>query len=107
MSATLAVEKATLRRVHDGLVHIRKGLGPFVDVRMRKARGQNWLHYASRASGSGPNDPLDAYGLLKTILDNCAMYSTRLFGRKTNTERVALLPWRWMRAMLPRTRPRR
>jgi hypothetical protein len=37
---------------------------------MKKKHGLRWLHYASRAAGSGPNDPLDAYGLLKTIIDN-------------------------------------
>ena len=70
MSMTLTAEKATLRRVQDGLFHIRKGLAPFVEARMRKAHGADWLRYASRATGAGANDALDAYGLLKTMIDN-------------------------------------
>ena len=37
---------------------------------MRKAHGDQWLQYTSRAQGSSPNAALDAYGLLKTMLDN-------------------------------------
>lgn len=69
-AATATAETATLRRVQDGLFHVRKGLAPFVEARMRKARGADWLRYASRASGSGAGDALDAYGLLKTMIEN-------------------------------------
>src|SRR5208282_700651 len=31
--------------------------------------GDRWLHYASRAQGSSPNAALDAYGLVKTMID--------------------------------------
>lgn len=63
-------EKETLRRITDALFHIRKGLTPFIEARMKKVHGANWLRYASRASGGRPDDPLDAYGLLKTMLDS-------------------------------------
>jgi uncharacterized protein len=66
----MSAEKETLRRVQDGLFHLTKGLTPFVEARMRKEHGERWLQYASRAQGSPPNSALDAYGLLKTMLDN-------------------------------------
>jgi predicted AAA+ superfamily ATPase len=69
-TATVTAEKQRLRRVQDGLFHLRKGLTSFVEARMRKARGADWSRYASRAAGSGTGDSLDAYGLLKTMLDN-------------------------------------
>ena len=65
----MTAEKETLRRVQDGLFHLQKGLTPFVEARMKTAHGTNWLHYASRAAGSPPNASLDAYGLIKTIVD--------------------------------------
>lgn len=36
---------------------------------MKGIHGANWLHYASRAVGGAPNAPLDAYGLVKTMID--------------------------------------
>jgi hypothetical protein len=63
------VEKETLRRVHDGIFHLQRGLAPFVEGWMRKAHGPQWINYASRAAG-GSDDALDAYGLLKTMIDN-------------------------------------
>lgn len=70
MTAGLAAEKETLRRVQDSLFHLTRGLTPFVEGRMRKVHGERWLHYASRAQGSAPGAALDAYGLLKTMIDN-------------------------------------
>jgi len=32
-------EKETLRRVTDGLFHLRKGLAPFVEARMKQRHG--------------------------------------------------------------------
>ena len=63
-------EKETLRRVTDGLFHLRKGLAPFVEARMKQRHGDRWHHYASRATGAAITDALDAYGLVKTMLDN-------------------------------------
>src|SRR3984885_9976981 len=65
----MSAEKETLRRVQDGLFHLTKGLTPFVSARMKAIHGERWLHYASRAQGSAPNSPLDAYGLVKTMID--------------------------------------
>jgi hypothetical protein len=65
----MSAEKDTLRRVQDGLYHLQKGISPFVEMRMKSKHGQKWLHYASRTNGSAPNDHLDTYGLLKTMID--------------------------------------
>jgi predicted AAA+ superfamily ATPase len=77
----MSAEKDTLRRVQNGLFHLQKGLAPFVEARMKSKHGVNWLHYASRATGSGPNAKLDAYGLLKTIVDNWRDVFDDAFGR--------------------------
>jgi len=77
----MSAEKETLRRVQDGLFHLQKGLAPFVEVRMKDRHGANWLHYASRATGGSPNAKLDAYGLLKTMLDNWREVFDDAFGR--------------------------
>lgn len=74
-------EKETMRRVHDALFHVRKGLLPFVEGRMTKVHGPNWLRYASRAAGGRPDDALDAYGLLKTIIDSWRDVFDEAFGR--------------------------
>lgn len=75
------IEKEILRRVQDGLFHLHKGLKPFVEARMKAVHGANWMHYASRAQGARPGDPLDAYGLAKTILDNWREVFDEAFGR--------------------------
>ena len=62
-------EKETLQRVQGGLYHLRRGLTPFVEARMKARYREKWLHYASRAVGGSPNAPLDEYGLLKTMID--------------------------------------
>ena len=53
-----------------GLYHLRRGLSPFVEARMKAKHGANWLHYASRAAGGSTTAALDEYGLLKTMIDN-------------------------------------
>ncbi|MHC2255110.1 hypothetical protein ACVILK_004802 [Bradyrhizobium embrapense] len=65
----MSIEKETLRRVQDGLFHLQRGLTPFVTSRMKAVHGERWLHYASRAMGAAPSSALDAYGLVKTMLD--------------------------------------
>jgi hypothetical protein len=56
--------------VQSALYHLRRGLTPFVEARMKAKHGAQWLHYASRAAGGSPEMPLDEYGLLKTMIDN-------------------------------------
>ena len=59
------------KRVRDALdFTLKPVLQGFVEANMKARHGQRWLHYASRAAGQEPNDPLDVYGLLKTVLDN-------------------------------------
>lgn len=77
----MSAEKETFQRVQGGLFHLQKGLAPFVEARMKAAHGANWLHYASRASGATPNAPLDAYGLVKTMLDGWREVFDDAFGR--------------------------
>jgi hypothetical protein len=74
-------EKETLQRVQGGLYHLQRGLTPFVEARMKLAHGANWLNYASRASGGAPNAPLDAYGLVKTMIDRWRENFDDAFGR--------------------------
>ena len=62
-------EKETLRRVQGGLFHLRKGLAPFVEARMKARFGANWLLHARRAQSDSSSAELDAYGLLKTMID--------------------------------------
>jgi hypothetical protein len=50
---------------------------------MKAQHGNRWLHYASRSAGQGAGDPLDVYGLLKTILDNWQEVFGERFDRKT------------------------
>jgi hypothetical protein len=57
------------------------GLAPFVEARMTKVHGPSWLRYASRASGARPDDALDAYGLLKTMIDSWREVFDEAFGR--------------------------
>jgi hypothetical protein len=77
----MSEEKATLRRVQDGLFHLRRGLTPFVEARMRKCHGDRWQQYASRAQGSPSLGPLDDYGLLKTMIDSWREAFDEAFGR--------------------------
>jgi hypothetical protein len=77
----MTAEKETLRRVQDGLFHLQRGLTPFVEARMKAVHGANWLHFASRAQGSAPNAPLDAYGLVKTMIDRWREVFDDAFGR--------------------------
>ena len=71
------------KRVRDTLDFVLKPiLDGFVEANMKKKHGVRWLHYASRSAGSGPADPLDVYGLLKTILDNWQDVFGGCFDRK-------------------------
>jgi hypothetical protein len=63
-------EKQTLQRVQGALYHLRRGLAPYVERRMRARHGAQWPVYASRSAGADPRGPLDEYALLKTMIDN-------------------------------------
>src|SRR5438874_2545816 len=77
----MLAEKQTLERVQGGLYHLQRGLAPFVEGRMKTVHGATWLHYASRAAGGPPNAPLDAYGLVKTMIDRWREVFDDAFGR--------------------------
>jgi hypothetical protein len=62
-------EKEALQRVQGALYHLRKGLAPFVEARMKTKHGPQWQVYASRAAGGDLRAALDEYGLLKTMID--------------------------------------
>jgi hypothetical protein len=62
-------EKQALQRVQGALYHLRRGLAPFVEARMKAKHGAQWQVYASRAAGGDPRAALDEYGLLKTMID--------------------------------------
>ena len=65
----MSAEKETLQRVQGALYHLRRGLAPFVETRMKARHGAQFLAYASRAAGGDPRAALDEYGLLKTMID--------------------------------------
>ena len=72
------------KRVRDALdFTLKPALDGFVEANMKAKRGNHWLHYASRSAGQGQGDPLDVYGLLKTILDNWVEVFGERFDRKT------------------------
>jgi hypothetical protein len=77
----MTTEKETLQRVQGGLYHLRRGLTPFVEARMKPRHGANWLHYATRAQGGSAGAVLDEYGLLKTMIDNWREVFDEAFGR--------------------------
>lgn len=77
----MTTEKETLQRVQGGLYHLRRGLTPFVETRMKARHGAKWLHYASRAQGGSAGAALDEYGLLKTMIDNWREVFDEAFGR--------------------------
>jgi hypothetical protein len=60
----------TNERIGRALAVLTGGLQPFVAARMEARHGRNWRAAASTTRGGGPNGPLDAYALLKTMLDN-------------------------------------
>jgi hypothetical protein len=62
---------ATKKRVDEALEALRIGLTPYVLQRMEGAFGNKWRSHASRAASDVDEDfALDAYALLKTVLDN-------------------------------------
>lgn len=61
---------AAKKRVDEALEALRIGLTPYVSQRMEGAFGSKWRSFASRAAAGEDDFALDAYALLKTVLDN-------------------------------------
>src|ERR1700722_15751363 len=61
---------ASNQRINQGLLMLTKVLQPYVEKRMRDAYRGNWQQNLSVATGTDTSKPLDAYALLKTMVDN-------------------------------------
>jgi hypothetical protein len=61
---------ASNQRISQALLMLTKVLQPCVEKRMREVYRGTWQQNLSVAAGSDRAKPLDAYGLLKTMLDN-------------------------------------
>lgn len=61
---------ASNQRISQALLMLTKVLQPFVEKRMKDVYRANWQQSLSVPAGSDPSKPLDAYALLKTMLDN-------------------------------------
>ena len=58
------------QRINQALLLLTKVLQPYVEKRLREVYRGNWQQNLSVAAGTNPSKPLDAYALLKTMLDN-------------------------------------
>src|SRR5258707_1693327 len=56
--------------INQALLLLTKVLQPYVEKRMRDAYRGNWQQTLSVAAGTDTSKPLDAYALLKTMVDN-------------------------------------
>ena len=61
---------ASNQRINQALLLLTKVLQPYVEKRMRDAYRGNWQQNLSVAAGTDMSKPLDAYALLKTMVDN-------------------------------------
>ena len=61
---------ASNQRINQALLMLTKVLQPYVEKRMRDAYRGNWQQNLSVATGTDTSKPLDAYALLKTMVDN-------------------------------------
>lgn len=64
---------ASNQRISQALLLLTKVLQPYVEKRMRDAYRGNWQQNLSVAAGMDTSKPLDAYALLKTMVDNWQM----------------------------------
>lgn len=64
------MSQSTNDRLAKAFEAFTSGAQTFVATKMEKHHGRNWRQYASAARGGPSSGPLDAYGLLKTMLDN-------------------------------------
>lgn len=58
------------QRISQGLHILSTALRSYVETEMQKVLGPSWVQQVSLSRGSDPGKPLDAYALLKTMLDN-------------------------------------
>jgi predicted AAA+ superfamily ATPase len=61
---------ATNQRINQALLMLTKLLQPYVEKRLREVYKEKWRNTLSVAYGTDASKPLDAYGLLKTMVDN-------------------------------------
>src|SRR5262245_46689487 len=61
---------ASNQRINQALLMLTKVLQPYVEKRMREFYRGNWQQNLSVAAGGDRTKPLDAYALLKTMIDN-------------------------------------
>ena len=58
------------QRINQALLVLTRVLQPYVEREMRRVFKANWQQNLSVATGTDRGKPLDAYGLLKTMIDN-------------------------------------
>jgi hypothetical protein len=58
------------QRINQALLMLTKVLQPYVEKRVREFYRGNWQQNLSVAAGTDVTKPLDAYALLKTMIDN-------------------------------------
>src|SRR5262245_50961832 len=73
-------------RVDRALRLLAPALQPIVERELRRAYRGNWQQNLSVAHGTDVSKPLDAYGLLKTMIDNWQTCFRDTFRPKTRTD---------------------
>jgi Swt1-like HEPN len=73
-------------RVDKALRLLAPALQPIIERELRRAYRANWRQNLSVAYGSDPSQPLDAYGALKTMIDNWQSCFRDTFKQKTRTD---------------------
>jgi hypothetical protein len=73
-------------RIDKALRLLTSALRPVVENQLRRVHGAHWRQHVSVAAGSDPNDPLDPYAALKTVLDNWQSSFKDSFKVKTRTD---------------------
>jgi predicted AAA+ superfamily ATPase len=73
-------------RVDKALRLLAPALQPVIERELRRVYRANWRQNLSVAYGTDPSQPLDAYGALKTMLDNWQSCFRESFKQKTRTD---------------------
>ncbi len=74
------------QRVDKALRLLTPALQPIIERELRRVYRGNWQQNLSIAHGSDPNQPLDAYAALKTMLDNWQSAFKDSFKAKSRTD---------------------